>query len=139
MTAIKSQGSQLLVGDGGDPTETFNAIGELVSVSGLGGGSPTEIDTTSLASTGKEFILGLKDEGEITITLNLDTADTQQTFLRTSRDSATVRNFRFDLADTANTQISFAALVKTFQIGAAVDDKITLEIALRVTGAAVWA
>lgn len=139
MPALKSQGAVLKIGDGGDPTEVFTAIGQVSAVSGLGGGSPTEIDVTSLASTGKEFLMGLKDEGEVSITLNLDTGDTQQTLLRTSRDANTLKNFELDLTDSGTTTISFSAYVKTFAIGVAVDDKITLEVALRLTGAATWA
>lgn len=137
MTALSSQGAVLKIGDGGGP-ETFNAIGEVISVSGLGGGSSSEIDVTNLSSTGKEYLMGLKDEGEISVTLNLDTADTQQTLLRTSRDANDLKNFQFDLTDAGPTVISFAAYVKTFNIGVSVDDKITLEVALRISGAASW-
>ena len=138
MTALTAQGSVLKRGDGGG-TEVFTAIGEVIGISGLGGGSSTEIDVTDLSSTGKEFILGLKDEGEISVTLNLDTGDTQQTGLRTDRDSSVLRNFELDLTDSGPTTISFSAYVKTFNIGLAVDDKISLEVALRISGAATWA
>ena len=96
MAALTAQGSVLKLSDMGG-TPTFTAIGEVIGVSGLGGGGATEIDVTDLSSTGKEFILGLKDEGEITISMNLDTGDTQQTALRTARDEATVRDFQLDL------------------------------------------
>tara|TARA_R100000808_G_C2047239_1_gene84243 strand:+ start:128 stop:544 length:417 start_codon:yes stop_codon:yes gene_type:complete len=138
MTALTSQGAILKIGDGAG-SEVFNAIGEVISVSGLGGGSSTEIDVTNLSSTGKEFLMGLKDEGEVSVSLSLDTGDTQQTLLRTSRDSNTLKNFQFDLTDAGPTTISFSAYVKTFNIGVAVDDKITLEVALRISGAATWA
>jgi hypothetical protein len=138
MAALTAQGSVLKLGDGGDP-EAFTAIGEVIGVSGLGGGSGSEIDVTDLSSTGKEFIIGLKDEGEISVTMNLDTGDTQQTALRTARDSATIKNFELDLTDSGPTTISFAAYVKTFNIGLAVDDKISLEVSLRISGAATWA
>lgn len=139
MPALESQGAVFKIGDGATPTEVFNAIGQVVSVSGIGSGSASEIDVTHLSSTAKEFLLGLKDEGEISVTLNLDTADTYQTQLRTARDNNTLTNFEFDLTEDTPTTISFAAYVKTFGIGVAVDDKITLEVSLRVTGAATWA
>lgn len=138
MAALTAQGSVLKLSDM-DPSPTFTAIGEVIGVSGLGGGGATEIDVTDLSSTGKEFILGLKDEGEITISMNLDTGDTQQTALRTARDEATVRDFELDLTDSGPTTISFSGFVKSFAIDLAVDSKIGLEVAIRITGAATWA
>lgn len=139
MSAMVSQGVVLKIGDGATPTEVFNAIGQLVSVSGIGSGSASEIDVTHLGSSAKEFLLGIRDEGEVSVTLNLDTGDTYQTQLRTARDNNALTNFEFDLTDAGPTTISFAAYVKTFGIGAAVDDKLTLEVALRISGAATWA
>lgn len=138
MPALESQGTTLAIGDGGGP-ETFNNITRVVSVSGLGNGSSTEIDITDLSSSGKEFLLGLKDEGEITLTLNLDTSDTYQTQLRTARDNRTLTNFQLTLTDSGPTVISFAAYVKTFGIDVGVDDKVPLNVALRISGEATWA
>jgi len=138
MTALVSQGAILKRGDGAG-SEVFTAIGEVISISGIGGGSPSEIDVTNLASTGKEFLLGLKDEGEISISLNLDTADTMQTGLRTDRDANTLRNFTLDLTDSGPSVLSFSAYVKTFNIGLGVDEKINLEVSLRISGVVTWA
>lgn len=138
MAALVSQGAVLKRGDGGGP-ETFTAIGEVVSISGLGSGSASEIDVTSLSSTAKEFLMGLEDEGSITLSLNLDTADTMQTGLRTDRAAQTLRNFQLDLTDSGPTTISFAAYIQTFAVSIAVDDKIGLEVTLRISGAATWA
>ena len=138
MTALKSQGVVLKRGDGGGP-ETFTAIGEVVSIGGLGSGSSTEIDVTNLSSTAKEFLLGLKDEGSVSLSLNLDTTDTMQTGLRGDWDAGTLRNFELDLTDSGPTTISFSAYVQTFPISMAVDDKISLEVTLRVSGPATWA
>jgi len=138
MAALTSQGAVLKRGDGGGP-ETFTAIGEVIGIGGLGSGSSTEIDVTNLSSSAKEFLLGLKDEGSISLSLNLDTADTMQTGLRTDWSAQTLRNFQLDLTDSGPTTISFAAYVQTFAISIAVDDKISLEVNLRVSGAATWA
>ena len=137
--ALKSQGVKLKIGDGGDPTETFTAIGSVTAISGVGGGSPTEIDVSDLDSVAKEFLMGLMDAGEVSVTLNLDTGDTQQTAMRTARANGTLTNFELDLTDSGPTTISFAAYVKTFGISVGVDDKITLECALRISGAEGWA
>jgi len=138
MTAYRAQGVVLKLGDG-QPTEVFTTIGEVSAVSGIGGGSATEIDVTTLSSSAKEFLMGLKDEGEVSVTLNLDTGDAQQTALRTARDNVTLKNFELDLTDTGPTTLSFSAYVKTFSLGVAVDQQITLEMTLRVTGPITWA
>lgn len=138
MAAIESQGTVLKIGDGGDPTEVFNAIGRVVSISGIGSGSSTEIDVTDLSSSGKEFLVGLKDEGEVSITMNLDTSDTYQDQLKTDWEQRNLRNFELALTDAANTVISFSAYVKTYGIEIGVDDKVPLNVALRITGAATW-
>lgn len=138
MTALKSQGAVFKIGDGGGP-ETFTAIGEVVSISGIGGGSPSEIDVTNLSSTAKQYLMGLIDEGEVSLTLSLDTGDTQQTALRTARANGTATNFELDLTDSGPTTISFQAFVKTFAVGVALDDKITLEVSLRINGLVTWA
>ena len=137
MAAIESQGTVLKRGDGADP-EVFTAIGRVVSISGIGSGSSTEIDITDLSSTGKEFLLGIKDEGSVTLTLNLDTGDTMQTGLRTDRDARTLRNFELTLTDSGPSVITFAALIKTFSIEIGVDDKVSLSVELRISGAVTW-
>jgi len=138
MTAINSQGVVLKRGDGADP-EVFTAIGELTGIDGVGSGTSAEIDVTTLSSTAKEFILGLKDEGEVTLTMNLDTANAPQTGLRTDRDNKTLRNFELTLTDSGPTVITFSAYVKNFPLGISVDSQITLSLALRISGPVTWA
>ena len=136
MTAIKTQGTTIQRGDGGGP-ETFTTIGEIISFSGLGG-EASEIETTSVTSTSKEFILGLPDGGDFTITVNLDPQDSQQTGLRDDRTNGTLRNFKITLTDTGSTTIDFAAYVKGFSINGAVDEKVTADITLRVNQDSSW-
>ena len=63
-TAAKSaQGVQLKSGDGAGP-EVFTKIGELKDISGPDEASD-QLDATSLDSTSKEFIGGLRDGGEV--------------------------------------------------------------------------
>lgn len=138
MTALKSQGVLLKLGDGGTPTEVFTTIGEVVSVN-MSGSSANQIDVTNLASSAKAYLTGLKDEGEVSVGLNLDTGDAQQTALRTAFANGTSKNFECHLTDSGPTVISFTANVTSFNIGITVDDKITLEITLKKTGADTWA
>lgn len=136
MASLNSQGVLLKRGDGASP-EVFTTIGEAKSIQGPGG-SATEIDITNLSSTAKEIQPGLKDEGQITLELNLDTSDAQQTGLRTDRDNQTLRNFTLTLTDSPATVLSFSAYVLGFSIAAAVDDIISASVTLRVSGAVTW-
>ena len=77
MATVASQGVTFKVGDGGGP-EVFNTVGEVTTISGLRGGSAQVIDVSTLASTRREKIMGLPDEGQITVGLNYDPADSQQ-------------------------------------------------------------
>ena len=134
--AIATQGAQFQRGDGAG-TEVFTTIAEVKSFSGPGG-EASEIDVTSLDSTGKEFRLGLQDEGNITLDCLLVPGDTAQEGLRADRAAGTVRNFKLILPDTATTTLSFAALVKGFSIAGGVDDVVSASVSLRVTGAVTW-
>jgi len=134
--ALKSQGITLARGDGGNP-ETFTAIAEITDFTGPGG-QANEIDVTHLTSTGKEFLMGLKDEGTFTFNGNLVPSDAAQTGLRTDRDNQTKRNFKLTLTDNPATVLTFAAFVQGFSISAGVDDKINLDVTLRISGAVTW-
>lgn len=135
--ALETQGVVIKRGDGASP-EVFTAIGSVTSVEGPGG-EASEIDVTTLSSTAKEFIIGLKDEGTVTLNLNLDTSNTPQTGLRTDRDNGTLRNFELDLTDSPVTTLSFSAYVKSFSISVQPDSKIEASVSLRISGAVTWA
>lgn len=134
--AIKSQGVKLQSGDGGSP-EVFLDRCDITSIDGPGG-EAAEIDVTHLCSTAKEFLIGLPDEGNITLEGNLVPTDTGQTRLRTDRVNATKRNYKIILTDSPATMITFAAYVKGFKISAGVDTQVKVSITLRVTGALTW-
>lgn len=135
--AIESQGTLIQRGDG-QPTEGFTTIAEITDFDGPGG-SASEIDATSLDSTAREFLVGLKDEGQFTFNCNLVPSDTQQQGLRSDRDNRTLRNFKIILTDAANTTLTFAAYVMGFSISGSVDAKVDASITLRISGPVTWA
>lgn len=137
MTVVKTQGTVLQGGDGGGP-EVFTTIAQVLSVNGIGSGAPTEIDITQLSDTFKRYLMGLKDSDEITLTLMYDPGDATQTALRTEKENQTLRNYKLVLVDTGATEISFAAYVKTFEIGVEMDDKLTLDVTMRLDQGATW-
>lgn len=134
--ALKSQGIFVRYGDGGSP-EVFTAIGEVVSIDGPGGEAAI-IDATHLQSTAKEKLIGLPDEGRVSLGCNLVPGDAGQIQLRNDRLNATRRNYKITLTDSPATNLAFAAYCMGFKVNGAVDDKISATIELEVTGAVTW-
>lgn len=132
MTAIHTKDTVLKRGDG-EVSESFNAIGDVLSISGPDG-QAQEIDTTNLDSAAKEFLMGLPDNGSITVEMNYDPADAQQAGLLTDRNNQTQRNFEIVFSDPGTTTFSFAAFVTQWATASAVDDVSKLSSTLRVTG-----
>ena len=131
-SALSSQGMTIGIGDGASP-EVFTTISEVNTIDGPGG-QANEIDVTDLSSTGKEFKLGLQDEGDITLDINYIPGNTQHALLRTRRASGAIGNFRITFTDSPATTWTFAALVKGFSVSNAVDGVTTASVTLRVSG-----
>ena len=136
--AIRSQGVVLKRGDGGGP-EVFTAVGEITGFDGPSG-SATVIDATHLASTAREKLMGLPDEGQFSFNLNLDPSDAQQIGLKDDRaaDPPVLRNFELVLTDAAPTKLSFSAFVTEFSISGAQDDKVAASVTLEISGPVTW-
>lgn len=134
--AIATQGTLLKRGDGGGP-EVFTAIGEVADISGPGG-TANIIDATHLASTFREKVMGLPDEGQITFTLNYVPGDAQQQGLKTDRANRTLRNFQLVLTDAGNETGSFAAYVIGFNLNIQAEDIVRASVTLEITGAVTW-
>jgi len=130
---LESQGIVLKRGDGATPTEAFAAVPKLRSLSGPDG-SATEIDITTLDSTAREYALGLKDSGTITIEGNYVPTDTQQAGLRADWGARTLRNFELHFTDSPATVWAFSAFVTSFSTDAAVDEVLTFSATLRISG-----
>lgn len=133
-SALTSQGMTIGIGDGASPTEAFTTIAEVKSIDGPGG-QTAEIDVTDLNSTAKEFVLGLQDEGDITLDMNYIPSNAQHAALRTLRGNGNENNFRITFTDSPNTTWTFGARVKGFTINNSVDSVTGLSVTLRVTGA----
>ena len=131
-SALSSQGMTIGIGNGASP-EVFTTIAEVKGIDGPGG-QTAEIDVTDLSSTAKEFVLGLQDEGDITLDMNYIPSNTQHVLLRTLRGSGDENNFRISFTDSPVTTWTFGARVKGFSISNAVDNVTGLSVTLRVTG-----
>ncbi len=119
MTTAAFLGSQTLlqVGDGASP-EVFTTIGEVVSISPLAQKKDL-VEVTHLLSTAKEFIGGLSDGQEITITCNLLQTNAQQVALLLAASTvSTAKNFKYKLPSGGGSLTStFSAIVLSSAIG----------------------
>jgi hypothetical protein len=135
--AIPTQGTLFKRGDGGSP-EVFTTIGEVTGFDGLAGGKASVIDATHLQSAFKEKLMGLPDEGQVSLTLNFVPSDAQQIAMRADRAARTKRNFRVVFTDSGNETANFSGFVLTFPISAKPDSKVDLGVTIEITGPISW-
>jgi Lambda phage tail tube protein, TTP len=92
-----------------------------------------EIDTTSLISTAKEYILGLKDPGEYSIDVNYDLSDPGQAFAWDQLNENEPFGVEVTFPDGGG-GYTFDALVMNFENTGRADDKVSGTLTLRITG-----
>lgn len=135
--ATSGFGTLLQIGDGGGP-ENFTSIAEVRNVSG----PELTLDTaeaTHHTSPGgwDEHIATLLRGGEVTASLNFLPADATQSFaagLLKDMTDKTLRNFKVIFPDPGTTEWDFAAYVTAFSPTAPIDDVLTADITLMISG-----
>ena len=138
MSNIDAQLTTIAVGDAASP-EVFTTIIQVTAIDGPDG-SATEIDASNLSSTAKEFKVGLKDEGQVTLSINYDPDNAQHEILRAALGGTASKNYVITMSDgSPATTFSFAAFVMAFTPSYAVDGIVTASVTLRITGAVVKA
>ena len=122
-------GTTLAYGDGGSP-EVFTTVAEVVSISGPGMSRELP-DATHLGSPNgyREFIGGLRDGGEVTLELNWLPGNATH-----DQDNAG-RNWRITLPTTPAATVTFTGVVSAFEPDIPVDDKMSLSVTIKVSGA----
>jgi len=134
-TAISAQGTTIEIESAASPGQ-FLTIGNVKSFSDLEGGSAGEIDVTDLTSTAKEFLVGLRDNGSVTLSVLHKRGDEGQDECDERRADGAVSAFRFTLPD--NSVAEFDGLVKKFSKSGGVDQAVAGSIEIRVTGDVTW-
>ena len=128
---------------GTDATEgTLTELAEVVEVT-FPSDETDEVEATHLQSPGrrKEFIPGLIDGGEVTVTMNYDPGSATDLLLAGALEVGTTRSVRLVVPDNSGTgaadwNFTTSAFVKKYapdRMSAA--DKITATATLRITGA----
>jgi hypothetical protein len=119
-------------------TVGFLAVGNLTAISVPGPEKP-EIDVTDFDSTAAEFLAGLPDNGELSLSGFFNYADAgQAVLLEDAHDAeAPSRDFEIDFT-RQDVQFTFSGWVKSFMPNAGgPNEAYTFEATLRVTGAVV--
>ena len=129
--AIESQGVKMYVSTG-SPT-SFSAVGNVTGIKGPGG-SASVIDVTNLDSAAKEKLMGLPDEGQITVELNYDPDNAQHAVLRNARRNRTLCEFKIQLTDATNTNLTFFGYVLGFALDVGVDQAVKASMTIEVDG-----
>ena len=108
-------------------------LAEINSITGPGMTRDT-IDVTSLDSTGgyREFITGFRDGGTIGLSMNM-TRETWDLMLA-DFESNVLQNYNIVLPDTECTSIEFTGLVTEMPLTIPTDDKVTLDVTIKISG-----
>lgn len=117
---------------------TMVEVGEVRGIASAFDGEAADIDVTHLRSTGKEYLTGLPEFGNVSMTLWLPaTSDAGQTRLRNLRETQTAMPFTITLASG---QVSaFVGLVKSFALsGLEVDGAIQASCSIKVSNQPAW-
>lgn len=117
-------------------------VGQITGFTGPGI-SAAIIDVTNLQSTAKEKLISIRDEGQLSITVNLDPTMNADLHLSLMDDLRlrTRRMFDIRLTDQGASLPSaayFAGFVSAFSIAGAVDKQLTADITIALTSAIMW-
>lgn len=124
-------------------TSTAGLIGEIIDFNGPGG-QANVIDVTHLGSTAREKLIGIRDEGQISMTLltSFSTADGGQGRLIADRATRTMRKcvikFNNNTTEAAKHKAIFDGYVLGYSITGAVDDAVKSNVVIEVANAVTY-
>jgi hypothetical protein len=122
-------------GDGASP-EVFTKICQVYGISGLGETNNLVKATTFCSAGNEEYIGGLADGEEITITANYEQGDANLLQMITDVKNRTVGNYRIVAENSSPAEtFAFAALARGWKLSPSVDDRNMLEFTLKISGA----
>lgn len=133
MAKSRSVGTKLLIAPKTGNTDV--EVGALSSVSGIDA-SADEVEVTDMGNTDgyREYLPGFKDGGEVSMSGYMDGEDTGQARLYELMESGDVVDCKIQFPAKIGKAWSFKAGVTKFTTSADVDDAITFEATLKVSG-----
>ncbi len=135
LTIVDAQGTVVKVTNG---AAALVVVGGIQSISGLGSGSRSERDRTTLASTDKEFGFGLKDNGSFTLNGLYSPDDVGQTELLAMHRAAQAVAREFEVTLENGEVRTFDAFVTEAPIEPGADADVTVAYGIRITGGVVY-
>ena len=138
-------GSELKIGDDGT-TEAFTKVAEIIDISGPSmSRDAIEVTNQDSPSGWREFIPGLRNGGEVSLTANWipvsGTQDGTSGVLSKFTDDI-LHNWQIITADDGSSgtmDIDFAAIVTNFSISLPLEEQAHLDVTLKVSGAVIIA
>lgn len=124
-------------------TGAAGLVGDIIDFNGPGG-QANVIDVTHLNSTAREKLIGIRDEGQISMTLltSFSTADGGQARLLIDRANRTMRKcvikFNDNTTEAAKTKAIFDGYVLGYSITGAVDDAVKSNVVIEVANAVTY-
>jgi hypothetical protein len=100
-------------------------------------GAATVLDASNLQSTAKEKRMGLQDEGNFAVELDLDTTDAGQIALLAARTAQAQKTFRMTLPNAATA--TFSGYVTKVNAAGGVDALLKRSVEIAITGPVTWA
>ena len=114
----------------------YSVISEVTEVSGLGQTFP-QVDVTSFDSSSKEYIAGLADGAEVSVTCNYLTSDTSHDALIGGAEHGPGQSFDLQFVSNdgaASKTFLFSVVNLGFEITPAIDDKNTVVFNFKISG-----
>lgn len=117
-----------------DSPASFDALPEVISISGLGAQNEL-VDATHFDSTAREYIAGLADGVEVTVECNYVQNNAVQERIIADVAARNTVNCQaiFDFA-SPQASFSFAAVALGWQIAPSVDDRQTISFTFKISG-----
>lgn len=133
MGKSRSVGTKLLIAPKTGNTDV--EVGALSSISGIDA-SADEVEVTDMGNTDgyREYLPGFKDGGEVSLSGYMDGEDAGQARLYELMESGDVVDCKIQFPEKIGKTWSFKAGVTKFTTSADVDDAITFEATLKVSG-----
>lgn len=111
------------------------SVGELSSIGGVSVSAET-IDTTTLDNTDgyRTFIAGFKDGGEVSLSGFLKYNDAGQKAIYTAFESGTVQSCSIVFPTAISASWTFNGVVTAFETGAELEDAVSFDATVKVSG-----
>ena len=136
--AWESQNTRLYWSSSTARSTTVDAlIGEVTDFTGPGGAAAV-IDVTHLLSTAKEKLPGLRDEGQLSMSLSFAATNTAQKAMINDRAARNRRCWQIHFSDTATSVCFGKGYVLQFSVSGAVDQKVSANAVIEIDGAVSW-